>query len=120
MECPNATRNDFSTEKYQEDVMLQLCSTFLHDVEQIKIELATMRAKKWETCKQNFKNTELIAWKEILDHKLPPKRATKKLSASATIVIKTDTDQNGDAKRCATKKYGECNMICPSTRRLLP
>ena len=43
MECPNATRNDFSTHNIQEDVLLQACSNFLHDVEQIKIELATMR-----------------------------------------------------------------------------
>ena len=50
-------------------------------------------AKNWETSKQNFKNTELIAWKEILDHGLPPKRENKKLSCSVTIVIKTDTLQ---------------------------
>ena len=43
MECPNATRNDFSTQIFQEDVLLQVCSDFLHDVGQIKIELATMR-----------------------------------------------------------------------------
>ena len=43
MECPNATRNDFSTDNIQEDIMLQVCSNFLHDVEQIKTELTTMR-----------------------------------------------------------------------------
>ena len=43
LECPNATRNDFSTHKFQEDIMIQVCSNFLHDVEQIKIELTTMR-----------------------------------------------------------------------------
>ena len=43
MECPNATQNDLSTQSFQEDVMLQLCSYFLHDVEQIKIGLAIMR-----------------------------------------------------------------------------
>ena len=43
MECPNATRNDFSTHNIQKDIMLQVCSNFLHDVEQIKTELATMR-----------------------------------------------------------------------------
>ena len=32
MECQNATRNDFSAQNFQEDVMLQLCSNFLHDV----------------------------------------------------------------------------------------
>ena len=42
MECPNATRNDFSTHNFQEDVMSQVCSNFLHDVERIKIELATL------------------------------------------------------------------------------
>ena len=39
VECPNATRNDFSTHNIQEDIMLQVCSNFLHDVEQIKTEL---------------------------------------------------------------------------------
>ena len=43
MECPNATRNDFSTHKIQEGVMLQVCSNFLHYVERIKIEQDTMR-----------------------------------------------------------------------------
>ena len=43
LECLNPTRNNFSTYNIQEDVMLQVCSNFLHDVEQIKIELATMR-----------------------------------------------------------------------------
>ena len=70
-------------------------------------------AKKWETSEQNFKNTELIAWKEMLDHGLPPKKETKKLSGSVTIVIKTDTHQNGVVKKCETKKYEKYNMKCP-------
>ena len=45
MEHPNATWNDFSTNNIQEDVMLQICSNFLHDVEQIRIELLSMRRK---------------------------------------------------------------------------
>ena len=43
MECPNATRKDFSIHNIQEDIMLQVCSNFQHDVEQIKIELTTLR-----------------------------------------------------------------------------
>ena len=43
MECPNVTWNVFSTHSIQEDVLLQVCSNFLHDMEQIKNELATMR-----------------------------------------------------------------------------
>ena len=42
-EHPDATWNDLSTNNIQEDVMLQVCSNFLHDVEQIKIELRSMR-----------------------------------------------------------------------------
>ena len=43
MGYPNATRKKFASQKIQEVVMLQICANFLHDVEQIKIELATMR-----------------------------------------------------------------------------
>ena len=43
MEYPNASWNDFSTQNIQEDVMLQVSSNFLHDVDQIKSELATLR-----------------------------------------------------------------------------
>ena len=43
LECLNPTQNNFPTYNIQEDVMLQVCSNFLHDVERIKIELATMR-----------------------------------------------------------------------------
>ena len=42
MEHPNTTRNDFSTKNVQEDVMIQVCSNFLHDVKQIKTELAIL------------------------------------------------------------------------------
>ena len=43
MGYPNATRNKFSTHNTQEDVMIQVSSNFLHDVEQIKTELAILR-----------------------------------------------------------------------------
>ena len=43
MEYPNASWNDFSTQNIQEAVMLQVSSNFLHDVEQIKTELGTLR-----------------------------------------------------------------------------
>ena len=43
MDCPSGTRNDFSTHDIQEDVMLHVCSNFLEDVEQIKLELAILR-----------------------------------------------------------------------------
>ena len=46
MECPKATRNDFSTHNIQEDVLLQVCSNFLHDVEQIRNELPTMHQER--------------------------------------------------------------------------
>ena len=42
MGYPNANRNKFSSHNIQEDVMIQVSSNFLHDVEQIKTELAIM------------------------------------------------------------------------------
>ena len=42
LEYPNATWTDFSTRNIEEDVMLQVSSNFLHDVKQIKTELATL------------------------------------------------------------------------------
>ena len=42
MEYPNTTWNDFSTQNIQEDVMLQISSNYLHDVEQLKTDLATL------------------------------------------------------------------------------
>ena len=43
MGYPNATRNKFSYFNIQEDLMIQVSSNFLHDVGQIKTELAIQR-----------------------------------------------------------------------------
>ena len=43
VEYPNVTWNDFSNHNIQQDLMLQESSNFLHDVEQIKIALRSMR-----------------------------------------------------------------------------
>ena len=112
LECPNATRNDFSTHNFQEDIMIQVCSNFLHDVEQIKTELTTMR--------QEMRNLRT----ELQEHRVncmegnvrpwaPTQKGNQKLSGSVTIVIKTDTHQNGVVKKCETKKYEKYNMKCP-------
>ena len=42
IEYQNAAWNDFPTHNIQKDVMLQVSSNFLHDVEQIKAELTTL------------------------------------------------------------------------------
>ena len=46
MGYPNATGNKFSSHNIQEDVMTHVSSNFLHDVEQIKTELAILRQEK--------------------------------------------------------------------------
>ena len=117
--CPSATWKDFSTHNIQEDVILQVCSNFLHDVEQIRIELAKkhqeMRNIRTELQEHrvNWKAGNFRPW-------APSQKGNQKLSGSVTIVKKTDKHQNGVAKRCETKKLGECNTKCPSTRILLP
>ena len=42
MEHPNATWNDFSTRIIQRDLSYQVCSTFLNDEEQTKVQLASL------------------------------------------------------------------------------
>ena len=114
MGCQNATRNDFSTQNIQEDAR-----TFYMMWNKSKLNWLQC-AKKWETSEHNFKNTELIAWKEFSNHGLPPRLDNKKLSGSVTIVIKTDTLQIGVVKRFETKKYEEWNTICPWKKIMLP
>ena len=118
MEYPNATWNDFSTSNIQEDLMLQVSSSFLLDVAQIKIELATLR-HEMRNLRVELQEHQVTAM-EGNSRLWAPKRENKKLSSSVTSVIKTDTLQIGVAKRSETKKHEECNTICPSKRTLLP
>ena len=119
MEYPTATWSDFSTQNIQEDVMLQISSNYLHDVEQLKTHLATLgqeirnlRAElqkhRVNAMKGNSRSWALIS----------PKKENK--NGSVTIVIKNDTLQIGVTKRCETEKYEECNTIYPSKGTLPP
>ena len=53
--------------------MLQVCSKFLHIVEQIKIELATMR-EEMRNLQTELQEHQVNCMKEILDHELPHNR----------------------------------------------
>ena len=112
MECPNATRNDFSTHNIQKDVMLQVSSNFLHDVEQIKAELTTL-SQEMRNLRVEFQEHRLNAMEGNSRPWAPTQKGKQKLSGSVTIVIKTDTHQNGVEKNCETKKYGKYDMKCP-------
>ena len=77
MECMNATWNNFSTHNIQRDVMLQVCSNFLYDVEQIKIELTTMR-QEMRNLRRELQEHRVNCMEKKLDHGLPPKRGNQK------------------------------------------
>ena len=112
MECPNATRNDFSTHNVQEDVMLQVCSNFLHDLERIKFELATMRQEK-RKLRTELREHRVNCMKGNFKAWAPTQKGQEKLYGSVIIVVRTDTLQIGVAKTFETKKYEKCNAICP-------
>ena len=63
MEYPNVTWNDFSNHNIQQDLMLQVSSNFLHDVEQIKIELATL-GQEVRNLRVELQEYRLIAMEE--------------------------------------------------------
>ena len=112
MEYPKATCNDFSAHNIQEDLKLQVSTNFLHDVEQIKTELATL-GREMRNLRVEFQGHRVSAMEGNSGPWAPTQKGKKQLSGSATIVIKTDTLQNGVAKNCETKKYENYNMKCP-------
>ena len=111
MEHPNATWNDFSTNNVQEDVMLQVCLNFLHDVKQIKIELATMR--------QEMRNlrTEL---QELLVNCMagnsrpwaPSQKGKQKTARFCNCCHKNGHTPKWCRKKYETKKYEKYKMKC--------
>ena len=119
MEYPNASWSEFSTHIVQEDVMLQLSSNFLLDVEQVKSELATL-GQEMRIHRVELQDNPVIAMEGTSRGRAPTQKGKKQLSDSLTIVIKSDTLKIGVARRCEMKKYEECNTICPSKWTLLP
>ena len=78
MEYPNASWNDFSTQNIQEAVMLQVSSKFLHDVEQIKTELATLR-QEMRNLRVELQVHRVSAMKGISRPRAPTRKGKQKL-----------------------------------------
>ena len=77
MEYPNVTWNDFSNHNTQQDLMLQVSSNFLHDVEQIKIELATL-GQEMRNLRVELQEYRLIAMEEKSRPWAPTKKEKQK------------------------------------------
>ena len=97
MEYPNATRNDFSTHNIQEDIMLQVCSNFLHDL-QLKIDLATL-------C-QEMRNlrVELQQHRVIAKERDPRARALNQKEKQKTVRFCDYCHKNGHTPKWCRKK----------------
>ena len=74
--------------------------------------------KKWKIFVLSYKNIETTHTKTH-DNPILTKKADTTLQGFATTAASTDTLETGVAEECETKKYDECNMICPSRRMLL-
>ena len=77
MEYPNVTWNDFSNHNIQQDLMLQVSSNFLHNVEQIKIELATL-GQEMRNLRVELQEYRLIAMEEKSRAWAPTKKEKQK------------------------------------------
>ena len=93
MEYPTATWNYFSTQKIQQDVMLQISSNFPHDVEQTKTELATLV--------QELRNLR----KEVQEHRVIAMEGTARAGAPT---------QNGKQKTVRFCNYCHKNGHTPN------
>ena len=111
MEHLNAAWNDFSTHNIQKDVMVQVSSNFLHDVEQNKTELATLgqevRNFRVELHEHRFIDKEGNFRARALNQK-------KKLVRFCNYGLKNGhTPKWCRKKKCETKKYKKYDMKCP-------
>ena len=97
MEYPNATRNEFSTHNIQEDIMLQVCSNFLDDL-QLKIDLATL-------C-QEMRNlrVELQEHRVIAKERDPKARALNQKEKQKTVRFCSYCQKKGHTPKWCRKK----------------
>ena len=112
MEYPNVTWNDFSNHNIQQDLMLQLSSNFLHDVEQIKIELATL-GQEMRNLRVELQEYRLIAMEEKSRPWAPTKKEKQKTVRFCDYCHKNGHTPKWCRKKCETKKYEKYNMKCP-------
>ena len=117
MEHPKATWNNFSTRIKRRDVSYQVCSTFLNDEEQTKVQLASLG--------QEMKNLR----SELQEHRVnalenprqpdPNKKGRQNATRFCNYCRVNGDTQNWCPEECETKRYDESNMIFPSKRMLL-
>ena len=119
MDYPNTIYNDFLTHIIQEYLKLQVISNFLQDVEQIKTDLFTL-GQVMGYLQIELREHRVNTVEGTFQQFSPIQRAKQKPFRFCNYVKKTKRLQTGRAKKCETKKYEECGMICPSKRMLLP
>ena len=112
MEYQNAAWNDFPTHNIQKDVMLQVSSNFLHDVEQIKAELTTL-SQEMRNLRVEFQEHRHNAMEGNSRPWAPTQKGKQKTVRFCNYCHKTDTHQIGVAKKCETKKYEKYKMRSP-------
>ena len=103
MEHPNGRWNDFCAQIIRKDVILQVSSEFLLDVERKKCELAA-QGQEVRNLREDLQEHRIIAIEGTFRPIAPTQRENKNLPGSVIIVIKTDTLQVGVAKKCEMKK----------------
>ena len=112
MECPNATRNDFSTHNIQKDVMLQVSSNFLHDVEQIKAELTTL-SQEVRNLRVEFQEHRLNAMEGNSRPWAPTRKGKQKTVRFCNYCHKNGHTPNWCRKKMRDEKYEKYKMKSP-------
>ena len=111
MEYPNANWIDFSPHNIQEDVMIQVSSNFLHDVEQIKTELATL-GQEMRNLRIKHREHRVFAMEEN-----SRARALNQKQKQKTVQFCNYLHENGHTakwcrEKCGTERYKKYDMKC--------
>ena len=119
MEYPNATWNEFSSHNNQEEVMIQVFSKFLHDVEQIKTELAT-KGQEMRNLRIELQEHRVIALEGISRARTPTKKGKHKTVRFWNYCHKIGNTRNCCRKKMPDEEIRKARYEISSTRNHVP
>ena len=119
MEYPNATWNEFSSHYIQEDVMRQVSSNFLHDVEQIKTELATL-GQEMRNLRVELQEHRVISMEGTSRARVPTHKGKQKTVQFCNYCHKIGHTPNWCRKKVRDEKIRKVRYEMYSTRNHVP
>ena len=119
MERPNSSWNSFCAQIVQNDLTMEVSTTFLSHEEQTTAELATLR-QEIKKIRSEFRKYHVKAVAVTPRHFIPINKEDNNLPDSVITAIEKNIHLFGVAKTCALKKHEKYDFRCLLKERLLP